>query len=808
MGGRGEKEEIMKASVEWLKEYADIDVSVKELADILTMTGSKVETIEEKGKDIKNVVVGKILEIEKHPDADKLIVTKVDVKEEVLQIVTGATNVKVGDIVPIAKDGSELPGGVKIKAGKLRGVDSCGMMCSVGELNLDLANYPGQIEHGIMILPKEEESKLGQDIVEVLDLREDILDFEITPNRPDCLSMEGLGREVAVSLHTEFKNPRKNIEEKKVENKEELEGLRVKIEAPDLCYRYIARMVKNVKIGASPTWLKKRLAACGVRSINNIVDITNYVMLEMGQPMHAFDINSIEGKEIIVRRAKKEETIVTLDDQARTLSEEMLVIADAKKPVAIAGVMGGQNSEIEKDTTTVVFESAVFNGASVRMTAKKVGLRTEASSRYEKGLSAENAIRAVNRAVELVEMVGAGESIEGMIDVYPTKQSVHQVELDVKRINGLIGLEIPEQDMISTLEKLGMKVEKGMVTAPYFRTDIEHVADLAEEVLRFYGYDKLPTTLIKADTTLGVKTKKQKMEDDIKQLLVNSGLSQICTYGFLTSEDLEKSEVELSDEVIHIKNPLSEDYTIMRTSTIPSMMQALAFNASKKNKEVELFEIARTYKNKNQVIEQEEVPEEDSIITIGMYGKNADFYVLKGMVENIMKTAGVARYDVVREENNKSYHPGKTANLKVGVDVIATFGEVHPMVLENYDISQKVVLAEVNLEKMVKYAKTTKKYVEIPKFPALTRDIAVVVNEEVEVAQIEKIIQKSGKKLLESMELFDVYRDAKLGENKKSVAYALTFRIKERTLTDEEVNEVMEQMLHNLEKELQAELRK
>lgn len=798
----------MKASIEWLKEYADIKVSVKELGDILTMTGSKVETIEEKGKDIKNVVVGKILEIEKHPDADKLIVTKVDVKDEILQIVTGATNVKVGDIVPIAKSGSELPGGVKIKAGKLRGVDSCGMMCSVGELNLELANYPGQIEHGIMILPKEEESKLGQDIVEVLDLREDILDFEITPNRPDCLSIEGLGREVAVSLNTEFKNPRKKIDEKKVENKEELEGLKVKIEAPDLCYRYIARMVKNVKIGDSPAWLKKRLSACGVRSINNIVDITNYVMLEMGQPMHAFDINSIERKEIMVRRAKKDEKIVTLDDQERMLSEEMLVIADAKKPVAIAGVMGGQNSEIEKDTTTVVFESAVFNGANVRTTAKKVGLRTEASSRYEKGLSAENAIRAVNRAVELVALVGAGEEIEGMVDVYPTKQPIHQVALEVKRINDLIGLNIPEQDMITTLEKLGMKVENGLVTAPYFRTDIEQVADLAEEILRFYGYDKLQTTLINADTTLGVKTKKQKMEDDIKQLLVNSGLSQICTYGFLTPADLQKANVEITEEVITIKNPLSEDYTIMRTSTIPSMMQALSFNASKKNKDVELFEIARTYQNKKQVIEQGEVPEEDSIITIGMYGKNADFYVLKGIVENIMETVGVARYDIVREEKNKSYHPGKTANLKVGVDVIATFGEVHPMVLENYDISQKVVLAEINLEKLVKYAKTAKKYVEIPKFPALTRDIAVIVNEEIEVAQIEKIIQKAGKKLLESIELFDVYRDAKLGENKKSVAYALTFRVKERTLTDEEVNGVMEQIVNNLEKELQAELRK
>ena len=389
----------MKASIEWLEEYSDIDVDSVKLGDILTMTGSKVETVEQRGNDIKNVVVGKILEIEKHPDADKLVVTKVDVKTEILQIVTGANNIKVNDIVPIAKDGAELPGGVKIKTGKLRGIDSCGMMCSVGELGLDVNDYPNQIEHGIMILDKNLEKDLGKDIVEVLNLKEDIIDFEITPNRPDCLSIEGLGRETAVSLGKEFKNPRKNIDELKIEDKKEIEGLTVDITAPDLCYRYIARVVKNVKVGPSPEWMVRRLKACCVRSINNIVDITNYVMLELGQPMHAFDINSIEGKHITVRRAKENEKIITLDKQERILGEDNLVIADDKKAVAIAGVMGGLNSEIENDTKTLVFESAVFNGGSVRKTAKKVGLRTESSSRFEKGLSAENALRAINRAV-------------------------------------------------------------------------------------------------------------------------------------------------------------------------------------------------------------------------------------------------------------------------------------------------------------------------------------------------------------------------------------------------------------------------
>ena len=476
----------MKASIEWLKEYSDIDVDSVKLGDILTMTGSKVETVEQKGNDIKNVVVGKILEIKKHEDSDHLVVTQVDLGNEKVQIVTGANNIKEGDIVPIAKDGSELPGGVKIKKGLLRGVESCGMMCSVGELGLDISNYPGQIENGIMILDKKLEKDLGKDIVEVLNLKEDIIEFEITPNRPDCLSIEGLGREVSASLGKEFKNPRKNIDEKIVENKEEIEGLKVDIEAPDLCYRYIARMVKNVKIGPSPEWLTRRLNACGMRSINNIVDITNYVMLEMGQPMHAFDINSIEGKHITVRRAKNGEKITTLDKQERILDENDLVIADTKKPVAIAGVMGGLNSEIEKDTQTVVFESAVFYGGGVRKTAKKVGLRTESSARYEKGLSSENAIRAVNRAVELVELIGAGQEVEGKIDVYPTKQKINKIKLDVEKINNLLGTNIEKEEMIKILEKLDIKVENNMAIAPYFRMDLEFVADIAEEIVRFY----------------------------------------------------------------------------------------------------------------------------------------------------------------------------------------------------------------------------------------------------------------------------------------------------------------------------------
>lgn len=802
----------MKTSIEWLKEYSDIEVSPKELGDILTMTGSKVETIESKGNDIKNVVVGKILEITKHPDADKLVVTKVDVGNEILQIVTGANNINVSDIVPIAKDGSELPGGVKIKTGKLRGIESCGMMCSVGELGLNIEDYPEQIEHGIMILPASLEKELGKDIVEVLNLREDIIDFEITPNRPDCLSIEGLGRETAISLGKEFKNPRKNINEMKVENKEEIKGLKVDITAPDLCYRYIARVVENVKVEESPDWMKRRLNACGIRSINNIVDITNYVMLEMGQPMHAFDIESISGKHITVRRANPNEKITTLDEQERVLDDSMLVIADDEKPVAIAGVMGGLNSEIEKDTKTVVFESAVFYGGSIRKTAKKVGLRTEASSRYEKGLSQENAERVINRAVELVEILNAGKAVEGKIDVYPTKQKVNRIKINPDRINSLLGIKVSKDEMLNIFEKLEIKVDKEEAIAPYFRQDIEQEADLAEEVLRFYGYDKLQSTLIEAESTLGIKNKQQKVEDKIREILTYSGFSEIYTYGLCSDKDMKKAliseENELSKKSILLQNPLSDDYDRMRTTTVPSMMQTLENNFNKKNKNVKLYDIGRSYINEKEAIQNNELPTENNMLTIGMYGEELDFYYLKGIIENLLEAIGVNRYDIIREEKNSFYHPGRCANLKIGNDIFTSLGEIHPKLAEQYGITEKVYLAEINIDKITKYARQNKKYVEVPKSPAALRDIAMVVSEEVEVGSIQKIIEKKAKKILESVKLFDVYRNEKLGENKKSVAYELTFRIPERTLTDEEVNNVMKDIITSLENELGAELRK
>ncbi len=806
----------MKASIEWLEEYSDIDVDAVELGNILTMTGSKVEEVAQTGNDIKNVVIGKILEINKHPDADKLVVTKVDVGDEVLQIVTGAKNIKENDIVPIAKDGAELPGGVKIKTGKLRGIESCGMMCSVGELNLNINDYPDQIEDGIMILDKKYEKDLGKDVVEILDLKEEIIEFEITPNRPDCLSIEGIGRETAVSLNKTFKNPRKDIDNIQVQDKSDIEGLTAEITEPSLCYRYIARMVKNVKVGPSPEWMRKRLKACGMRSINNIVDITNYVMLEMGQPMHAFDINSIEGKHITVRRAKNGEKITTLDEEERILDENDLVIADINKPVAIAGVMGGMNSEIEQNTDTVVFEAAMFYGGNVRKTAKKLGLRTESSSRFEKGLSAENTLRAINRAVQLVEELGVGEPVDGKIDIYPSKQKINKIKLDVEKINSLIGTNLSKEEMIDILEKLGINVENDMAIAPYFRMDLEFVADLAEEIARFYGYDKLETTLIRAETTMGIKNKEQKIEDIIQNILVTNGLSEIYTYGFLSEKDLEKSKIkkEIIDNAITIINPLGDEFKLMRPTTIPSMMQILAGNNNKKNQNVKLFDISKNYKNTDGQIEAGEVPVQENILTIGMYGDVVDFYTLKGLVENILEATNVNRYDIEKERENESYHPGRCANFKVGIDTIATFGEVHPEVLANYDINKRVYLAEVNITKITKYSKPDKKYTEVPKFPAIERDIAIIVDEDVQVGDIEKaIINKSkkmlkGKKGLEELQLFDIYRDAKIGENKKSIAYSLIFRDMTTSLSDEEINPVMEEITRELSKQFGAELRK
>lgn len=802
----------MKVNVDWLKDYSDININTRELANILTMTGSKVENIEIKGDNIKNVVIGKILEIIKHPDADKLVITKVDIKADIIQIVTGATNINVGDIVPVAKEEAELPGGIKIKQGKLRGITSFGMLCSCGELGISLTQYDNQIEDGILILPKNYEKYLGEDIVEILELKEEILEFEITPNRPDCLSIEGLGREVAAALSEEYKAPHKKIDNLIIKSKEEIEGLKVDITAPDLCYRYVARVVKNVKIMSSPDWMVKRLNACGIRSINNIVDITNYVMLEMGQPMHAFDINSIQGKHITVRRANKEEKIVTLDEQERILDENMLVIADDQKAVAIAGVMGGLNSEIEANTETIVFESAVFNGASVRKTAKKLGLRTESSSRYEKELWAYNCQRAAARAVELVELLGAGEPVEEQIDIYPTIQKTKKIEFCPEEITKLLGIQISINRMIEILESLDIKVEGNIAIVPYFRQDINKQADLAEEIIRIEGFEKLKSTLIYSETVAGGKSKEQKLQDTIKDILVNKGLYEIYNYAFINEKDMDNINLSKQDslrnKIIKIKNPISEDYTLMRPTTLPSMLKSISFNNSKKNQDVYIFEIGKKYINDDEQIQNSKLPTEIMMLTIGMYGKQIDFYVLKGIIENILEGLGITKYNIISHSNNESYHPGRTATINIGNIPIITFGEIHPLVAQNYNLSEKVYVAEVNVDKLYIYAKYNKKYVQVPKYPAVERDIALVINEQIEVGEIEKIIEKKSKKLIESYKLFDLYRNEQIGNDKKSVAYSLIFRAHDRTLTDEEVDNILSSIIYELENKLNAQLRK
>ncbi|MCL2341636.1 MAG: phenylalanine--tRNA ligase subunit beta [Firmicutes bacterium] len=591
-----------------------------------------------------------------------------------------------------------------------------------------------------------------------------------------------------------------------------IEGLTVRIDAPDLCYRYAARVVTDVKIAESPEWLKRRLKACGMRAINNIVDITNYVMLELGQPMHSFDINSIEGKQIIVRRAKENEIITTLDGEDRKLDTNTLVIADAKKPVAIAGVMGGLNSEIEDSTKTIVFESAVFNGGSVRLSAKRAGLRTEASSRYEKNLPAENALRAVNRAIELVEQLGAGKPVDGVIDVYPTKQEQRKIKLDASRVNSLLGTEISRDEMVKILESLEIQVNDDELTVPYFRQDIENTADIAEEVLRIYGYDKLGSTLINAESTIGEKNKKQALEDRIKQVLVDNGYQEMYSYNFLSKKDLEKCNIfednDLYKNCVRLKNPLGEDFSIMRPAMVPVIMQAMQTNYSRKNKNVSLFEIGRTFQDSSHNIEKGELPEEIFNIAFASYGKGADFYIIKNLVENILEISNIAKYTVEKETGDASMHLGKTAKILVGRDTIAVFGEVHPGVTENYGINEKVYFAVTDLDKLTKYGKSNKKYSEIPKYPAVERDIAVIVDEDIEVSQIENVIAKRAKNTLESLEIFDIYRSEKLGENKKSVAYNLKFRVADRTLTDDEVSGIMEAAFSDLERELNAELRK
>ncbi|MDF2524237.1 MAG: phenylalanine--tRNA ligase subunit beta, partial [Clostridiales bacterium] len=712
---------IMKAPMKWLKDFVDIGISPKEYADALTLSGSKVEGIEKQGEEISKVVVGKILSCEKHPDADKLQITKVDVGNETIQIVTGAQNIKVGDYIPAALDGSVLPGNKKIKKGKLRGEESCGMMCSIQELGYTRYDFPEAAEDGIYIIPvkllsekysegnAEELDKkvLGKDITEVLGIDDTVVEFEITPNRPDCLSIVGLARETAATLGTEFRKPQITVKESAVNVKDYAS---VEINDPDLCPRIAARVINNVKVGPSPEWMKERLRAAGIRPINNIVDITNYVMLEMGQPMHAYDLKNIKGSKIIARRAAPGESLETLDGNKRALEPEMLVIADGERTIGVAGVMGGGNSEVTDSTTSILFEAANFNGTSVRITAKKLGMRTEASSRFEKGLDVNNTVDALNRAAQLIVELGAGEVAQGIIDCYPAKVEPRVLLLEDEKINRLLGTNISRDEMIKILKSVEIDVNnEGKVIVPTFRQDVEEMADIAEEIARFYGYNNIkPTLLTGKETTRGIKSYKQKIEDQIHDTMTSSGLYEIYTYSISSPDVFDKINLPENSELrnaVVISNPLGVDFSIMRTTTIPDMLTVLSRNYNRRVEESRLYELSYTYsknqKRHSQVesIDESSLPLEIETLTLGMYGK-LDFYDIKGAVESILKKLNISDYEFVRENNNPTFHPGRTAALIINGEKAGVFGEVHPDVLEKYDISSKAYIGVIEVEKL------------------------------------------------------------------------------------------------------------
>ena len=782
----------MKVPMSWFSDYVNMeDITPKQFAADLTMSGSMVEGVDSKGENIINVMTGKIIKIDRHPDADKLVVCQVSFGEDdVVQIVTGATNVFEGAIIPVARDGATLPDG-KIKKGKLRGVESCGMMCSEEELGI--ATEPAT---GVLILP--DDTPVGADIRDVLGLNDSVVEFEITSNRADCFSVIGLAREVAATYGRDFNLKKPEVKTCGDDIKNYID---VEIKDFDLCYRYTARAVKNVKIGPSPEWLKMRLEMSGIRSINNIVDITNYVMLEYGQPMHAFDIRTINGGKIAVRRAEDGEKITTLDGVERILDNNMLVIADAEKPVAVAGVMGGENSEIEEDTTTILFESATFNGASVRNSAKKIGLRTESSGRYEKGLDPNNTLDAINRACELINILGAGDVVDGVIDVYDKLREKNVIKFRPEKINAFLGTNIDEQFMVDTLKKLDFEIKGDDIYVPTYRADVEAEPDVAEEIARIYGYNNMPTTLLSGEATLGGKNKKQLAEDLVRDTLCAQGLSEIITYSFVSPKMYSKLNLEMDDPVV-ISNPLGEDQSIMRTVTVGSMLETVATNYNYRNEEAYLYEIATKYKKRDDGLADETLD-----IDIAMYGKEADYYSLKGVVEELLSAFGISYYEIEAEKNNPVFHPGQTANIYLRRKKLATLGRIHPTVQKNFGISVPVYVAVIDFALLLECQNTSIKYKRLPKFPAITRDLAMVVDVNTPVRAIEDIFRKTKTNIIESYELFDVYQGQQIGEGKKSVAYSVKFRDSEKTLSDNDVNPVIEDIISRLSKELDAKIR-
>ena len=773
----------MDLSIRWLKDYVDIgDISMRDFSEAMSMSGSKVEGWTTEFEDVKNVVVGKILSVEPHPDSDHLVICQLDVgQQEPVQIVTGASNVHVGDMVPAALHKSQLPNGVKITKGKLRGVMSNGMMCSIAELNLTKGDFPYAAEDGIFLL--QEDCQVGQDIASAIGCNDTCVEFEITPNRPDCLSVLGLAREAAVTFGKELKMHTPQV---KGCGGDIHDYLSVEVRNPQLCPRYTAKVVKNVKIGPSPRWMRERLRASGVRPIDNIVDITNYVMLEYGQPMHAFDIEYVKDHKIIVRNAVSGETIQTLDGVDRTLSEDMLVIADSEKASAVAVVMGGEHSGINENTHTVVFESACFKGSSVRITAKKLGMRTESSGRFEKGLDAQNCLPAVMRACELVELLGAGEVVDGVIDVDNTNYQPTRIHLDADWTNRFLGTDIPKEQMVKILTDLQFQMEGDEIIVPSFRSDVEHKADIAEEIARFYGYNNIPTTIAKGSPEGGYN-EYQKFERVVNQNMLAQGMYEIMTYSFVSPKQYDKIRLPKDDpkrQSVVIRNPLGEDTSIMRTNAIPSMMDILSKNYNNRNGAVSLYEIGNEYIP----VEGELLPDEVPNLVLGMYGDDKDFFTLKGVVENLLDTLAIREYDVDAKSDDPTFHPGRCAVLSKDGEEFGIIGEVHPLVCANYGINTRVYVGKLKLRKLFAMMDTQRSYVPMPKFPASTRDLALLCDDALPVMTMEKAIKAAAGKILEKIELFDVYKGSQIAQGKKSVAFNISMRASDRTLTDEEVN--------------------
>lgn len=797
----------MNLSLNWANDFVDLSgINAKTYCDRLTATGSKVEGYEILGEDIENVVAGRVISLERHPDSDHLWVCQIDIGEaEPVQIVTGAQNVFAGAMVPVAKSPSKLPGGVNIKAGKLRGIASNGMLCSIGELNLTTHDMPGAIEDGIFIM-EGIDCKPGDDIHKVLDLSDTVVEFEITSNRPDCLSVIGLARESAVSFGREFRLPTPKVtfagDGDKIDN-----YLSVEVTDSKLCPRYTARVVKNVKIAPSPLWLRMRLRASGVRPINNIVDITNYVMLEYGQPMHAFDYSCLDGKKIIVRTAADGENFKSLDDTDHTLNHKNLVIADEKKAVALAGVMGGANSEITDSTATVVFESATFLGSSVRVTAKSQGMRTESSGRFEKGLDPENTLPAIDRACELVTLLGAGEVVDGTIDVYGGREEPYRMKLEADRINAFLGLDVSADYMKEVLEKLEFKVDGDTLTVPSFRADCRCMNDIAEEILRIYGYNTIKATRFVTPITSGSRTAAQKFELLCADTLCAMGLYECETFSFISPKYYDRINMPENDprrNSIVISNPLGEDTSVMRTTAIPSMLEVLARNNNYHAEKTALYELAKIYIPNE---DSSKLPDERRQIVIGFF-RDGDFYTLKGMCDTLLDRAGIKDAAYAADTENPTFHPGRCAKI-VAADgtVLGTLGEIHPAVQANYAIDAPVYIADLDFENLLAKSKLDKAFKPLPKFPAITRDYAFVCDDALEVGTIEAVMKKAGGKTVEAIRLFDVYRGKQLGEGKKSVAFNVMLRAADHTLTDEEADKVSKKILTLLDRELGITLR-